>query len=62
MLQPANAEVDAALRRPHPVRRSSRPWSLLRLEDRAVPAVLGYAVGSNANAPNQVEVFDNTAP
>ncbi len=50
-------------RRPHPIRRSSRSWSLLRLEDRTVPSngTIGYAIGAgNGNAPNQVEVFDTT--
>src|SRR6516162_4555628 len=48
-------------RRPHPVRRSSSPWQLLRLEARDVPASIGYAIGAgNGSAGNQVEVFDTT--
>jgi hypothetical protein len=47
-------------RRPQPVRRPSGPWKLLRLEDRTVPAQIGYAIGSNGSAPNQVAVYDTT--
>jgi len=48
-------------RRLHPVRRASNPWNLLRLEERDVPASIGYAIGAgDGHSADQVKVFDTT--
>jgi hypothetical protein len=41
-------------------KRSAGPWKLLRLEDRDVPATIGFAVGGGPGASPQVKVYDNT--
>jgi hypothetical protein len=48
-------------RRPRSSQKTAGQWNLVRLEDRTVPATIGFAVGSGPNGNvNQVKVFDTS--
>src|SRR5262245_34597337 len=47
-------------RRPNPRRSPRGPWTLVRLEDRTVPATISYATGAGPGGGPQVNVYDNT--